>query len=98
MVGKRTYRDSLVSGQSARLVAGYIYATAGEGESTTDLVFGGQNIIAENGTILAEATSLHGTSTEDATKLATIDVSKLATERRRMSTYPATQAERYRCV
>lgn len=98
MVGKRTYRDSLVSGQSARLVAGYIYATAGEGESTTDLVFGGQNIIAENGTILAEATSLHGTSTEDATKLATIDVSKLATERRRMSTYPATQAERYRII
>ena len=42
MVGKRTYRDSLVSGQSARLVAGYIYATAGEGESTTDLVLVGR--------------------------------------------------------
>lgn len=39
----------------ARLISGYIYANAGEGESTTDLVFGGHNLIAENGTILAEA-------------------------------------------
>ena len=48
MVGKDSYRRSLVSAQSARLICGYIYATAGEGESTTDLVFGGQHLIAEN--------------------------------------------------
>lgn len=47
-----------MSAQSARLICGYIYATAGEGESTTDLVFGGQHLIAENGTILAEANDL----------------------------------------
>lgn len=98
MVGKRTYRESLVSGQSARLIACYIYATAGEGESSTDLVFGGHNIIAENGTILTEASKLHGTSAENAPVLSSVDVSKLAAERRRMSTYPATQANSYRRI
>ncbi len=53
-IGKASYRR-VTSGQSARLISGYIYANAGEGESTTDLVFGGHNLIAENGTILAEA-------------------------------------------
>lgn len=53
-VGKDSYRKSLVRGQSARLVCGYVYANAGEGESTQDLVFGGQNLIAENGALLAE--------------------------------------------
>lgn len=53
--GKNRYRESLIGGQSARLVCGYIYANAGEGESSQDLVFGGHNIIAENGTILAES-------------------------------------------
>lgn len=55
VVGKDSYRKSLVSGQSARLLCGYIYATAGEGESTQDVVYGGQNMIAENGTVLAES-------------------------------------------
>ena len=54
-IGKDPYRRALISGQSARLISGYIYANAGEGESTTDLVFGGHNIIAENGTILKES-------------------------------------------
>ncbi len=54
-IGKDTYRRALISGQSARLISGYIYANAGEGESTTDLVFGGHNIIAENGTMLKES-------------------------------------------
>lgn len=99
MVGKRTYRDSLVSGQSARLVSAYIYATAGEGESTTDLVFGGQNIIAENGVILAETPDLQGTTENESTGiLATIDVARLAAERRRMSTYPANDASSYRTI
>ena len=99
MVGKRTYRDSLVSGQSARLVSVYIYATAGEGESTTDLVFGGQNIIAENGVILAETPDLQGTTENESTGiLATIDVARLAAERRRMSTYPANDSSSYRTI
>ena len=54
-IGKASYRESLIEGQSARLICGYIYANAGEGESTTDLVFGGHNIIAENGTTLVSS-------------------------------------------
>ena len=54
-IGKDSYRRDLIAGQSARLIAGYVYANAGEGESTTDVVFGGHNIIAENGAVLKEA-------------------------------------------
>ncbi len=53
-IGKHSYRKSLVSQQSARCIAGYVYAAAGNGESTSDIVFGGSSMIAENGTILAE--------------------------------------------
>lgn len=91
MVGKGSYRRDLVTGQSARLVCAYLYATAGEGESTTDLVFGGQNLIAENGTVLAESTTF-----ENETNVATIDVQRLASERRRMSTFPAAESKEYR--
>ena len=91
MVGKGSYRRDLVAGQSARLVCAYLYATAGEGESTTDLVFGGQNLIAENGTVLAESTTF-----ENEIKVATIDVQRLASERRRMSTFPAAESKEYR--
>ena len=52
--GKAEYRRQLVSSQSARTVTAYVYADAGEGESTTDLVFAAHNLIAENGTILSE--------------------------------------------
>lgn len=93
MVGKNTYRRSLVSAQSASLVAAYLYATAGEGESTTDLVFGGQNLIAENGTVLAESTTF-----ENECVITEIDVARLASERRRMSTFPAADASGYRVV
>lgn len=55
VIGKDSYRRQLVSNQSARLVAGYIYCSAGDGESTQDMVFSGHNIIAENGSILAES-------------------------------------------
>ncbi len=54
LVGKHEYRRDLVRQQSARCVAGYVYASAGTGESTTDLVYGGHAMIAENGTMLAE--------------------------------------------
>ena len=80
-VGKAAYRRSLVTGQSGRLVCGYVYADAGEGESTTDLVFTGHNIIAENGTLLAERRFATGLTISE------IDVKKLAAERRRMNTY-----------
>ncbi len=93
MVGKNTYRRSLVTSQSARLICAYIYATAGEGESTTDLVFGGQNLIAENGTLLAESKTFANEIT-----LATIDVARLASERRRMSTYPLAQSAGYQIL
>ncbi len=84
MVGKDSYRRDLVKGQSARLICGYIYATAGEGESTQDLVFGGQNMIAENGVLLAEAKRF-----QNSVIYREIDVQRLADERRRISTYPS---------
>lgn len=55
LIGKNTYLRSLISQQSARCISGYVYASAGFGESTTDLVFAGNAIIAENGTILASS-------------------------------------------
>lgn len=82
-VCKEAYRRELVSGQSARLVCGYVYASAGEGESTTDMVFSGHNIICENGSILAESTRFINQSV-----YSDIDVDKLVAERRRMNTYP----------
>ncbi len=93
MVGKDSYRRSLVSAQSARLICGYIYATAGEGESTTDLVFGGQHLIAENGTILAEAKRF-----ENQIICADLDVDRLTSERRRMTTYPEQRTDGYQVV
>lgn len=81
--GKDTYRNALVSGQSARLVCGYIYASAGEGESSTDLVFSGHNLICENGTVLSESTRFINQAV-----FSDIDVDKIASERRRMTTYP----------
>ena len=85
MVGKDSYRRNLVSGQSARLVCGYVYANAGEGESTQDLVFGGQNMIAENGMILAE-----GKRFQNGIVCSEIDVQRLNDERRRLTTYQPT--------
>ena len=54
-IGKAEYRRQLVCGQSARLLCGYLYADAGHGESTTDMVFAAHNLVAENGTLLSEA-------------------------------------------
>jgi NAD+ synthase (glutamine-hydrolysing) len=55
IIGKAAYRKQLVVGQSGRCVAGYVYSSCGVGESTTDLVFGGHCMIAENGTLVAES-------------------------------------------
>ena len=59
-VGKAEYRRALVSNQSARLLCGYLYASAGHGESTQDMVFAGHDLIAENGTLLAETSPFEG--------------------------------------
>ena len=85
-IGKASYREALISGQSARLISGYIYANAGEGESTTDLVFGGHNLIAENGTILAEAKRF-----SNGIIYTEFDVQKIANERRKNTTFTETQ-------
>ena len=90
MVGKDTYRRNLVSGQSARLVCAYIYANAGEGESTQDLVFGGQNMIAENGVILAE-----GERFKNSIVYSEIDVQRLNDERKRLSTFRSADSTHY---
>lgn len=81
-IGKDSYRRELISGQSARLIAGYIYANAGEGESTTDLVFGGHNIIAENGSILNESRRY-----KNEIIYSEIDVKRIAGERRKNTTF-----------
>ena len=81
LVGKAAYRRELVKNQSARLHCAYIYADAGEGESSTDLVFAGHNMIAENGTILAENRFKTGLTVSE------IDIARLAFERRRNTTF-----------
>ena len=80
--GKDAYRRNLICGQSARLVSGYVYANAGEGESTQDLVFGGQNIIGENGTLLKESVRF-----TNETIMADLDLERIEAERRRMNTF-----------
>ncbi|MDO4296829.1 MAG: NAD(+) synthase [bacterium] len=79
--GKASYRRNLILGQSARLVAAYLYANAGEGESSQDLVFGGQNMIAENGSCLAESERFHTGIT-----YADVDLGRIAHDRRQMNT------------
>ena len=90
-VGKAAYRRALVTGQSARLVCGYVYADAGEGESTTDMVFAGHSLIAENGMLLSQRRFATGLTISE------IDVDKLAYERGRMNTFtmPPMGEERY---
>lgn len=84
LVGKSEYRRSLVCQQSARCLAAYVYAGAGPGESSTDLVFGGHALIAENGALLGENQRF---SREPDLLLADIDVEYLAFERRQNSAY-----------
>lgn len=83
IIGKDSYRRQMVSGQSARLVCGYVYASAGEGESSQDLVFGGHNLIGENGVLLAESPRFRNTVI-----YGDVDVDRLACERRKMTTFP----------
>ena len=89
LVGKAGYRRQLVVGQSARLVCGYVYANAGEGESTTDLVFTGHDLIAENGVLLAERRFANGLTISE------VDVDRLVYERRRMTTFQPPKKNEY---
>ena len=91
--GKDTYRRDLINSQSARLVCGYIYADAGDGESSTDLVFAGHNLIAENGTILAQTKAF-----QNDLIFSEIDLRRLINERRRMNTYAGQNPAEYRVV
>lgn len=90
VVGKPAFRRRMVCAQSARLVCAYLYADAGRGESTTDMVFAGNSLIAENGTLLCEAVAY-----QNQTIQTEIDLQRLAQERRRMTTYPAVCDEGY---
>lgn len=93
LVGKRKYRRDLISNHSGRLMCGYVYANAGEGESTTDLVFSGHNMIGENGTILTESKpwatgAIYGV----------LDVDRIQKERMRKNTFLEKEDREYREV
>lgn len=91
VIAKEEYRISLVENQSARCFAGYIYASAGPDESSSDLVFGGQDIIAENGRILALSSLLHPQEFIQAQ----IDMEILKNERMKYKTTFETVADGY---
>lgn len=93
IVGKAEYRRDLVKIQSGKLVAGYIYSDAGDGESTTDLAFAGHDLICENGSILAESKLF-----ENGLLYGEIDVDALSAERRRMACSYFSDSEPNACV
>lgn len=82
LVGKADYKRQLVANQSARLIAAYLYAGAGPGESTTDMVFGGHDMVAENGIILTESEVPF-----EGLLVTQVDIGHLAVERRRNNTF-----------
>ena len=86
IIGKDSYRRQLVTMQSAKLLCGYIYTSAGEGESSSDVVFGAHQMIAENGTMLAERRFDGGLLVSE------VDVQKLCYERRRTQMFDKTPA------
>ncbi len=92
-IGKDLYREMQVKSVSARLLAAYIYASSGEGESTQDMVFGGHNMIAENGTMLKQTKRF---VCEDI--FSDVDISRIRMERRRMSSFSAIQDEKYTLI
>lgn len=87
-IGKHTYRQTLVSQQSARCISGYVYASSSNGESTTDLVFAGSSLIAENGEILARGNRF---SFENESCVADIDIDKLRNDRLRNKSYSTSE-------
>lgn len=92
VAGKAQKRQDMVKHQSLALLSAYIFACAGEGESTTDLVFAGHNLIAENGVLLAQKRFATGLCTTE------IDIQRLRSERRRINSFTAEPKENYREV
>lgn len=84
IVGKSNSRILLVNATSSRCVCGYVYATSGIGESTTDALFSGHNLISERGKLLAESPLFE----EENLLISEIDVQKLANERKKINTFP----------
>jgi NAD+ synthase (glutamine-hydrolysing) len=84
VIGKAAYRRQLVIGQSGRCVAGYVYASSGVWESTTDVVYGGHCLIAENGTLLGETPRFQR---EEALLAADLDLDRLRVDRLRLNTF-----------
>ncbi|MBQ2459289.1 MAG: NAD(+) synthase, partial [Bacteroidaceae bacterium] len=89
VVGKINYLRQLVTGQSERLICGYVYSSCGYGESTQDVVFSGKGFICENGKILAEAERF---SMKEQLIISEIDVERLRAERRANTTFAANAA------
>jgi NAD+ synthase (glutamine-hydrolysing) len=92
IIGKADYRRNLVSSQSARLISGYIYACAGQGESTTDVVYSAHDLICENGTVLKESKRF-----ENSIIYADVDLASLNAERRKNTSF-RTDSKNYTVV
>lgn len=88
VAGKRTFRKDLVAMQSAKLISVYAYASAGNGESTTDMIFSGDSMICENGKLLSR-------SSPYASEIiyADVDLQTIAFDRRRISTFPKSKGK-----
>jgi len=84
VIGKAAYRRQLVQSQSGRCIAGYIYTSCGVSESTTDVVFGGHCLIAENGTLLAESERFRR---DETLLVADLDLDRLLGDRRRTGSF-----------
>ena len=84
LIGKNAYIKSLLAQQSARLICGYVYSSCGFGESTQDVVYGGNAFVYENGALMAESERF---SLEEQLVVSQIDVDKLRTERRRNTSF-----------
>lgn len=87
IIGKAKFRKDLVKMQSAKLMAAYVYADSGLGESTQDLVFAGHNLIAENGKIIAESKRFANDNEDEAVLYADIDIDRIDADRRRSNTF-----------
>ena len=90
LIAKEEYRTILLKSQSARLYCAYLYADSGYGESTQDMVFAGDNIIAENGSIIARSRRFSNDCV-----YSEVDLEKLSIERRRSNTYTAVSSDSY---
>jgi NAD+ synthase (glutamine-hydrolysing) len=93
LIGKNDYRKTLIKSQSGRLLAGYVYASVGSGESVSDIIFSGIRIISENGEILASSGLF-----ESGLTLCEIDTQRLAYERRRLNVFEPHDSNGYRTV